>query len=105
MLHPRVVIWAICVPQERNRPSEQRRLRKLMRRNRSHNDLRTLSLDLKDSRLNTLSKLYSAFPPVHPVDHSVDTALCKDALARIGMQAQPIQEVLKFIVENYRREK
>jgi hypothetical protein len=78
-------------------------MRQLFRRNRSYNDLQMLSMDLKDSQLETLSKLYSAFPAVHPVDKSIDSALCEDALAKVGMEPQLIEDLMNFIIEANRR--
>jgi len=63
-----------------------------------------LSMDLKDSQLETLSKLYSAFPAVHPVDKSIDSALCEDALAKVGMEPQLIQEFMNFLIDDHRRQ-
>ena len=70
---------------ERNRPSEQQRLKKLMRRRKTHEDLKVIVGDILSSKAKTLEMVYGAYPPLHQVDHSVDTQLCESALACLSI--------------------
>ena len=87
---------------ERNRPNEQKRLKKLFRRHRGFYDLQMLIDHLRESIGASRTDVLSAYPPIHPADGSVDSKLSGDALGRLGLGPDECAKAVKLTVEMMR---
>lgn len=84
---------------DRNRPSEQKRIRKLLRR-RQHTELEDLVMELEESHHNLSLGLFQSFPPIHPCDTSVDVQVCNDVVTRLcRVSSEVSMEIVRLIVE------
>mmetsp|Transcript_25047 Transcript_25047/g.51459 ORF Transcript_25047/g.51459 Transcript_25047/m.51459 type:complete len:167 (-) Transcript_25047:190-690(-) len=90
-------------PKEQNRPGEQRRLRKLIKRRKTP-DLRRIIGELKEFQVDTRRDLLEAFPPLHSVDRSIDSQMCAEVLVRFGIHSARAQQAIAQTAVKLRRE-
>mmetsp|Transcript_27913 Transcript_27913/g.62292 ORF Transcript_27913/g.62292 Transcript_27913/m.62292 type:complete len:203 (+) Transcript_27913:57-665(+) len=83
---------------ERKKPSVERKHRKLLKRRPGTDDLVQIASDMKEAKSETMALFYSAYPPLHAIDRSVDTQLCQDALERLGFQPRQAKRIVHFTV-------
>jgi hypothetical protein len=89
--------------QELNKPGEQRRLKKLVKR-RKTSDLRRIIDELREFQVDTRLNLLEAFPPLHAADRSVDTSLCNEMLDRLGVKSLRSKKGIVLVTVKLRRD-